>query len=93
MCPLTPSFPSLIFKNTCFRPCSVVCRIGAPRPGLKPVPSALGVGSLSHWTTREVSLLSLGAVLVLFSPFPPFPNQKHFSRLRMFWQPQLVPLG
>ena len=25
-----------------------------PQPGMKPMPSVLGVQSLSHWTTREV---------------------------------------
>ena len=25
-----------------------------PRPGMEPVPSALGVRTLNHWTTREI---------------------------------------
>ena len=28
-----------------------------PRPGMEPVPLALGAQSLNHWTTREVPLL------------------------------------
>ena len=29
-------------------------RIIVPQPGVEPVPPALGVISLNHWTTREV---------------------------------------
>ena len=28
-----------------------------PRPGIEPIPSALGAQSLNHWTTREVPLV------------------------------------
>ena len=28
-------------------------------PGIEPGPPALGVGSLSHWTTREVPVLEI----------------------------------
>ena len=28
-----------------------------PRPGIEPWPTALGMQSLSHWTTREVPIL------------------------------------
>ena len=39
----------------------VACGILVPRPGMEPVPSALGVQSLNHWTAREVrkSILKL----------------------------------
>ena len=30
-----------------------------PPPGIEPGPPALGVGSLSHWTTREVPVLEI----------------------------------
>ena len=30
------------------------CEILAPRPGIEPMPPALGARSLNHWTTREV---------------------------------------
>ena len=32
----------------------VACGILVPQPGIKPAPPALEVGSLNHWTTREV---------------------------------------
>ena len=32
----------------------VACGILVPRPGIKPVPHAVEVQSLNHWTTREV---------------------------------------
>ena len=34
--------------------CFAACRILVPIPGFKPVPSAMEVCSLSHWTTGEV---------------------------------------
>ena len=38
-----------------FRPCHEACEILVPLPGIKPVSPALGVWSLNHWMTREVS--------------------------------------
>ena len=38
-----------------FWPC-VACGILVPRPGIKPIPPAVEVQSLNHWTTREVPL-------------------------------------
>ena len=35
-------------------PCHVECRILVPGLRIKPMPPALGVQSLNHWTTREV---------------------------------------
>ena len=35
-----------------------------PRPGIKPGPLALGVWSLTHWTTREVPLISILKILL-----------------------------
>ena len=32
----------------------MACGILTPRPGIEPVPAALGVQSLNHWSTREV---------------------------------------
>ena len=37
-----------------FWPCCVVCGILVPQPGIKPVPPALKMQSLNHWTSREV---------------------------------------
>ena len=34
--------------------CHIACRLLVPRPGIKPMPSAVEVRSLNHWTTREV---------------------------------------
>ena len=31
-----------------------VCRILAPQPRIKPLPSVLGAWSLNHWTTKEI---------------------------------------
>ena len=36
--------------------CHAACRILVPRPGNKPLPSAVEVWSLNHWTTKEVSV-------------------------------------
>ena len=37
-----------------FWPRQAACGILVPRPGIKPVPPALGARSLNHWTAREV---------------------------------------
>ena len=42
-----------------FWPCHVECRILVPRLRIKPMPPALGVQSLNHWTTREALKCSL----------------------------------
>ena len=34
--------------------CHTACRLLVPQPGIKPMPSAVEVRSLNHWTTREV---------------------------------------
>ena len=46
-------FKKLLFF---FWPHHVACGILVPQPGIKPVPPALGVQSLNHWTSREVHL-------------------------------------
>ena len=50
----------------------VSCSMRGEGPGKKPGPSALGVQSLTHWTTREVplgtSVFSLLRTSMLFSP-------------------------
>ena len=33
------------------------CLILVPQPGIKPVPPALGVQSLNHWSIREVHVI------------------------------------
>ena len=40
-----------------FRQCHAAFGILVPRPGIKPVPPALGARSLNQWTTREVPQL------------------------------------
>ena len=37
-----------------FWPCHAPCGILVPRPGMEPVPPAMEVWSLNHWTTGEV---------------------------------------
>ena len=39
-----------------FWPHHVACGILVPRPGIEPGPPALGMWSLTHWTTRDVPL-------------------------------------
>ena len=39
-----------------FCPRCVACGILVSPPGIKPVPPALEVGNLNHWTTREVPI-------------------------------------
>ena len=41
----------------CFGPNALQCGVLVPRPGIEPVPHALGVWSLNHWTAREVPCL------------------------------------
>ena len=48
-------------------------RIQFPGQRPNPGPPALGVQSLSHWTTREVPSLEF-----LFSPFRPYIKSSHF---------------
>ena len=42
-----------------------------PRPGIKPTPPALGIWSLSHWTTREVPncMISLQPLILILQLF------------------------
>ena len=40
-----------------------------PQPGVEPVPPALGVWSLSHWTPREVLFLCFSSKSSLFWPW------------------------
>ena len=35
-------------------PRRVACGVLVPRPGIEPVPPALGARSLNHWTARQV---------------------------------------
>ena len=44
-----------------FLGCAVAFRISVPGPGIEPVPPAVEVRSLNHWTTREVLEKSLFA--------------------------------
>ena len=37
-----------------FRLRRMICGILVPQPGIKPMPPAVEVWSLNHWTTREV---------------------------------------
>ena len=51
------------------------CGIQFPDHGSDSGPSALGVGSLSHWTTREVPPVMYFLIFVLF------PNPEHDDRV------------
>ena len=51
------------------------CRIQFPDHRSDSGPSALGVGSLSHWTTREVPPMMYFLIFVLF------PNPEHDDRV------------
>ena len=42
-----------------FWPCHVACGILVPRPGMEPIPPAVEVRSLNHWTAREVPVCFL----------------------------------
>ena len=42
-----------------FWPHCVACGILVPKPGIKPIFSALGVKSLNHWTSREIPRLTV----------------------------------
>ena len=48
-------FTFLIFKffNYFFWPCHVACGILVSQPGVEPMPPAVEVQSLNHWTARE----------------------------------------
>ena len=37
-----------------FGPSCATCGILVPRPGMEPLPPALGAQSLKHWTAREI---------------------------------------
>ena len=52
-----------------------------PWPGIKPGPPALGPQSLSHWTTREVSLIWLYSSSYLQYP----PRCQTHSRLSIYF--------
>ena len=54
------------------------CAILGPRQGTKPMPSALGRQSLSHWTTKEVPDLSF----LYHSFIQSFTIQQTFLKLR-----------
>ena len=43
----------------CFLPCCTACRILVLWSGIEPVPSAVEVRSLNHWTAREVPRIVL----------------------------------
>ena len=47
-------FLTLIFIYLCHRPGCAQHAALVPRPGIEPVPPALGEKSLNHWTIREV---------------------------------------
>ena len=47
-------FFSLFFYLIYFCPHHMACGTLVPLPGIKPMPAALGAGSLNHWITRKV---------------------------------------
>ena len=63
----------LFNKNFFFSwPRCVACGILVPQPGIKPVPPAVEVQSLNHWTTREVpqQTLSDSDAVPIFKELP-----------------------
>ena len=48
-------FIFIIFKFFFYFPTPPGCGILVPQPGIEPMPPALEVLSLNHWTSREVS--------------------------------------
>ena len=42
------------FFSLFFGPSCTACGILVPRPGMEPLPPALGASSLKHWTPREI---------------------------------------
>ena len=50
------------FFFSTFWPHHLACEILVPRPGIEPIPPAVKVWSLSHWTYREVPKFILGVV-------------------------------
>ena len=62
---------ALSFLSVCLFVCHVACGISVLRPGIKPVPLALPVWSLNHWTTREVSPQAVHPDLRLTTIRPP----------------------
>ena len=42
----------------------VACGILVPRPGIEPVPPAMEVQSLNHWTAREVPLINFKRISI-----------------------------
>ena len=45
---------ALVSNQSFFWSRCMACGILGPRPGIKSVPSAVEIGSLNHWTAREV---------------------------------------
>ena len=50
-----------------FWPCHVACGILVPRPGTEPVPPAVEVQSLNHWTAREVLKSTISEMKVILN--------------------------
>ena len=61
-------FFSITTSDFIFFPCLAACGILVPWPGIKPMPPALGAWNFSHWTIREVPVISG------FWYFPFFPS-------------------
>ena len=62
--------------------CLGALRILVPRPGMEPMPPALGAWSLNHWTTREVPILTSWSLLFTL-PGMIFPQL--FSELLLYF--------
>ena len=60
-------FFNFFFFFLTFWLCSGACGILVPWPGIKPVPPAVEVQSLNHWTTRE----ALGFLFIVRYSLPP----------------------
>ena len=71
------------FISFCFLLCGA-CGILVPQPGIKPVPSALEVQNLNHWTAREVPVLFCFLILFLEIRFLASKNQCNKQRENNF---------
>ena len=70
---LLPCHYAAFFFFLIFWSCSLACRILVPQPGIKPVPPAVEMQHLNHWTAREVPMQakSLQSCLTLCNPRSP----------------------
>ena len=56
-----------------------------PRPGVEPGPPALGAWRLTHWTTREVSIILMVRKLSLRNPEPAQITQLVYAETKLHY--------